>query len=82
MAIIKIEEIEIVTKGGWTGRIVGLQDDKNMLAGWIRTESDPHLKVFWDENGTASNQPDTVNIDRDQTDIGEVVSTAKVIFRR
>ncbi|MCL7999992.1 hypothetical protein M8994_17285 [Brucella sp. 21LCYQ03] len=83
MAVIKIEHIEITTKSGLSGMITGLQDDQDLLVGYVTTPALGNVRMQWNDYGKARNQTDQYDLQNNkEDDVVEAVDTAKKIFRR
>jgi len=83
MAVIQIEHIEITTKGGYPGMITGLQDDQDLLVGYVTTPASGKIRIQWNDYGKARNQTDKFDLQNNkEDDVVEAVDTAKKIFHR
>ncbi len=77
MATLLIEPVQTTTRGGHAAEITGIDPtSNNCLSGTVDTANGKQKQV-WNLDGTASNNGDSVNLDKNDDEVADVIDLAR-----
>lgn len=80
MTQIQINPVPVVTRGGYHGEITAIQNNHDLLVGWVQTPGAGRINVSWNGSGTARDRSEDCNIPIHNDAIAEAIKTAGSIF--
>lgn len=82
MTTIQINPVPIVTRGGYHGEITGIQNDHDLLSGWVDTPGAGKINVRWNGSGIARDKSEDCNIAVHDDAIAEAIKDAEALFKK
>lgn len=82
MTQVKINPVPVVTRGGYHGEITGIQNDHDLLSGWVDTPGAGRINVRWNGSGIARDRSEDCNIPIHDDAIADAIKTAGSLFEK